>query len=279
MDDIYARFNLNPSKIAAWRQLLMLEQPTSPNSYRPPPDVLYNRAIPIFLHWRNQLVKSGWKTVPEDRLPAGLLFVLESPRGDASPLETIRGKIPSSSTESIEDVSTSLQRSQPPARFALPAELSAFLEYREQIQESLRDSVLFKPTLDDRDDLVLAPSGALNDIFHLLQLIVPGMFLLVHDALSFAPSARGGSHVRHRRSMQRKLPRDDHFDTTASPQILLHRTRRALPPAEWIVKHIDVLDGVFGKHLLHQLLNCARDVELTVWKTMHGPDGDPLDSG
>ena len=294
MEDVYARFNPNPTKIAAWRRLLMLEETTCPNSQPPPPDVLYSRAIPTFLHWKYRLLKSGWKAVPDDHLPTGLLFVVQGPPAYSSDT-TSNGASPSSSTESVE--STHLHTlAKGVSKFALPAELSAFLEYREDIQESLRDPGLFKPTAvvvdGDRDDLVLVAddgtaasneiAGVLNDMFHLLQLIVPGMFLLVHDALSFArqtPSApTHGSLKRHRRSMQRKMPLDS-VRSTDSPRILLNRTRRALPPAEWIMENMQVLDGIFGKHLLHELLSCARDVELTVWKTVHGPDADPLDSG
>lgn len=281
----------------------MLESRSSPiDSHRPPPDILYSRAIPTFLRWRDALIKCGWKAVPDDHLPVGLLFIVEGPRSHSSSsgpysTEDASGPSPFSSQDSIQHASTPDRFQQSThtkqrARFALPAELSAFLEYREEIQESLRNPLLFRPVLlDDRDDLILAAGasddetvGTLKDIFHLLQLIVPGMFLLVHDALSFAQPPLGvpthGSHGRHRRSIQRKMPvQEQLFDTTSSPQILLHRTRRALPPAEWITSNMDVLDGVFGKHLLHELLSCARDVELTVWRTVHGPDGDPLDSG
>jgi len=296
MDDIYARFNPNPTKIAAWNQLLMLGH-SSPNSSLPPPDVLYSRATPTFLHWRNILVKLGWRNIPENQLPTGLLFVVESPRvlgGDT--FASRKSLSPSSSSDSICESSgshSSTIRPTKATRLALPAELSAFLEYSEDIQESLRNPALFKPVLDSRNNLALATpdemdqrsAAVLKDIFYLLQLIVPGMFLLVHDSLSFSeqktPASSSAGRRSHRFSFPDNNSRDicDTIESRASPQILLCRTRRALPPAEWIISKLEGMESIFGKPLLHKLLSCARDVELTVWSTVNGPDGDPLDSG
>lgn len=270
------------------------------------PDVLYARAIPIFLQWRNNLVKLGWRSVPDHRLPTGLLFVVESHRHsthDAFPSGKALALSPSSSSDSICETMGSYQRMLRPTkvtRFALPADLSAFLEYGEDIQESLRNPLLFNPILDPRNNLVLTTpekldqlsAAAFTDIFHLLQLIVPGMFLLVHDSLSFseqkwsssllmAPSLTAGRQRNQRLSVPRVISPNlrDSLESRASPRIHLSRTRRALPPAEWMMSKTEALEGIFGKPFLHELINCAMDVELTVWSTVNGPDGDSLDYG
>lgn len=299
MDDIYARFNPNPTKIVAWSQFLMLYGSSSNSA----PDILYSRAIPTFLHWRDNLVKIGWRNVPDEQLPSGLLFVVESHRHSAriSPLVAgnAPGLSPSSSSDSVCETLNSQRTLRPTkvTRFALPADLSAFLEYEGDIQESLRNPLLFNPVLDSRNNLVLATSdeldqlsiAAFRDIFYLLQLIVPGMFLLVHDALSFSEQTRSPSllvpPLGSQRSQRLSAPGGispngcDSLESRASPRILLRRTRRALPPAEWMMGKTEVLEGIFRKPRLHELMNCARDVELTVWSTVNGPDGDPLDSG
>jgi hypothetical protein len=272
---------------------------SSPNSA---PDVLYSRAIPIFLHWRDNLVKIGWRNVPDEQLPSGLLFVVERNRHPVrGPLVTGKGPglSPSSSSDSVCETLNSQRTLRPTkvTRFALPADLSAFLEYEEDIQESLRNPLLFNPVLDSRNNLVLATPDELDqlsiatfrDMFYLLQLIVPGMFLLVHDALSFSQQTRStpllvppsGSQRNQRLSAPGAISPNgcDSLESRASPRILLRRTRRALPPAEWMMSKAEALESIFRKHRLHELLKCARDVELTVWSTVNGPDGDLLDSG
>ncbi|CCA71831.1 hypothetical protein PIIN_05766 [Serendipita indica DSM 11827] len=305
MDDLYARFNPNPNKIAAWGRLLMLSDDPSGGSSTassvPSPDELYTRAIPTLLQMKDDLVRLGWSEIPTQDVPEGLLFVVESPKPAAgnlcdepsvSPSEPSRLSSPfflSTSVQSRSSFFHDLPRSSDPVRFALPADLSGFLEFRREMEEALHNPELFRPILDHRGNLVLASSHDLDplnspplkNIFHLLQLIVPGMFLLVHDSLSFTrekslslriPDSRSGSQ---RQSRQGTL---DSMGSTRSTQVFLRRTRRALPPAEWISNRLEVLETIFGKHHLHNLIDCARDVELTVWRTVHGPE-DQMDTG
>ncbi|CAG8707417.1 13034_t:CDS:1, partial [Acaulospora colombiana] len=90
MDDIYARFNPNPFKIAAWNRLLMLGSSSTAvtakgdptpqqQQQKPTPDVLYDRAITVLLRLKEDLLRLGWSEVPQERLPPGLLFMIESP--------------------------------------------------------------------------------------------------------------------------------------------------------------------------------------------------------
>lgn len=262
----------------------------------PTPDVLYNRAIPTLVHLKNDLLQLGWQEVPKEQLPPGIRFMVESPAPlDVSPSSSSnadkRDSFFNSSTSSFErtqDSGSNLER----VIFALPSELSAFLEYRSDIQEIFHNPRLFKPVLNQFGHPVLTASDeldplsapALMDIFYLLQLIVPGMFLLVHDSLSFAqkPFSLNFPPSATRRSNQGSYLSTGNADSTASrdsTKLSFRRTRRALPPAEWIESRLELLEGIFGRQLLHDLLNCARDVELTLWITFHGPDGDELDAG
>ncbi|KAG9053112.1 hypothetical protein FS842_008676 [Serendipita sp. 407] len=370
MDDLYARFNPNPNKIAAWRRLLMLDQKCSLSpSYMPrhsspspvakpsekeacSPDVLYNRAIPTLLRYRDELVKGGWRLWPEDQLAQGLLFMVEYTGNDLPlrhtavdrhsyplldseelfPLESPVVSTPSSShssssLSSFSSGSSSVLHSEDESShassaqsilFGLPSDLSGFLEHREAIEDTMRNRRLFKPVLDTKGDIVLSTTfdaiprelgnrtddisqtlsrnQPLADIFYLLQLIVPGMFLLVQDSLSIVskgkplhiclepPGTAGSIHWEERtrpmgsndsfrgsRRSSRRTTKDSSIESRSTARVYLRRTRRALPPADWITSRTETMEKIFGKHLLQDLLNCARDVELTVWRTEHGP--------
>ena len=307
MDDLYARFNPNPNKIAAWARLLMLSDgPSSCSSAvlsTPSPDELYARAIPTLLQMKDDLLRLGWSQIPPQAVPVGLLFVVESPKPAAaagnlwdapqlSPSEPRRLSSPcfvSTSAESRSSFFHDLARScSDPVRFALPADLSGFLEFRQEMEEALHNPALFRPMLDHRGNLVLASSHEpdplnsppLKNIFHLLQLIVPGMFLLIHDSLTFNRETSLSLRIPESRSSGRQSRQGtlESMGSTGSTQVFLRRTRRALPPAEWISNRMEVFETIFGKHHLHDLVHCARDVELTVWRTVHGPE-DQMDSG
>ncbi|PVG04528.1 hypothetical protein CPB86DRAFT_809594 [Serendipita vermifera] len=356
MDDIYARFNPNPNKIAAWNRLLMLGSsstavtakgdPTPQQQQKPTPDVLYDRAITVLVELKEDLLRLGWSEIPKERLPPGLLFMIEGPldspassRGAiasrrATPPRSAAGapsRVPpftgrllptpaaspetqpgSSSTLAYSsyfdsDVTTSATEmgteetdssgftSSPRVTFCLPAELSAFLEFHQEIESALHDARLFTPILDRQNSLVLATGegvdrtlapAPLRDIFYLLQLIAPGMFLLVHDSLTFSTD-RGFSLAIPSPATQHNRPTHLNADSrensqassTKSVRVLLRRTRRALPPAEWMTSRTEMLESVLGRHLLHELLCCAQDVELTTWRTVHGPDEDEFETG
>lgn len=269
---------------------------TSPNAELLGPDVLYNRAIPILVDFKDDLVHLGWHDMPKEQLPPGILFMVERPtrRRDSSPSTSpfipdeeppfFNSKTPPS--DDRRSAADALER----VILVLPSDLSAFLEYGDEIQEIFHQ--VFKPALDDRGLPALMTSDGpdplaapcLNNIFHLLQLIVPGMFLLVHDSLSFSQkpfplSSPPTANQRREQSSDLSQGGQDSTASRESTKLSLRRTRRALPPAEWIEKKMTTLEQVFGKHLLHDLLDCARDVELTVWTTFHGPDGDQLETG
>jgi hypothetical protein len=290
MDEIYAHFNSCPIKIAAWSRLLMLGQ--SPHDF-PTPDVFYNRAIPTLIKLKDDLVHLGWLEAPRQHRPPGILFILESPaRGHSPSSSSPDGKESFFSSRASEGDKRAADEGKERVIFALPSELSAFLEYRPDIQKIFHDPRLFRPVLNQYGHPVLTASDeldslgapALRHIFYLLQLVVPGMFLLVHDSLSFSRKSFALSFPpSNNRSLNSRRDASqgggDSIASRGSNKLSFRRTRRALPPAEWIESRVGTLEGIFGKHLLHDLLNCARDVELTVWITFHGPDGDELDAG
>ncbi|KAG8806543.1 hypothetical protein FRC17_004938, partial [Serendipita sp. 399] len=318
------------------------------------PDVLYNRAIPTLLQYRDELVRLGWRPLPEEQLAArGLLFMVEF-TGNEKPLRhpavdrhsyplledeeifapgsslvsTPSTSLSASSLSSCSSGSSSLLHSEDefshassdqPLLFGLPSDLSGFLEHREAIEDAMRNRKLFAPTLDRKGDIVLSAtledselvlgngtdtrrksSQPLIDIFYLLQLIVPGMFLLVHDTLSIVskgkplslsldlPGTNGPIDLEDQTGLMGKenlsqerphlsghATKDSSIESRSTTCVYLRRTRRALPPADWISSRTEKFEGIFGKHLLHDLLSCASDVELTVWKTVHGPPGEP----
>jgi hypothetical protein len=259
----------------------------------PTPDVFYNRAIPTLTTLKDDLVHLGWLEVPRDQLPPGILFMVENTGQCQEPSSSRPDGMGSFfNSRTLEKDKEAADEGKERIVFALPSELSAFLEYRSDIQEIFHDPRLFRPVLNQYGHPMLTASDELDSlgaptfrhIFYLLQLVVPGMFLLVHDslsfqrksfALSFPPSNNRGPTSR------RNTPQGggDSVASRGSSKLSFRRTRRALPPAEWIESRIETLEGIFGRHLLHDLLNCARDVEFTVWITFHGPDGDELDAG
>lgn len=256
----------------------------------PTPDVFYNRAIPTLTKLKEDLVHLGWFEVPRDQLPPGILFMIENPAQRHAPSSSSTdGKGSFFDSRTLEKHKKAADERKERVIFALPSELSAFLEYRSDIQEIFHDPRLFRPVLNQYGHPVLTASDeldslgapALRHIFYLLQLVVPGMFLLVHDSLSFQRKSFALSFPpsNNRSPNSRKDTPQDSFASRGSSKLSFRRIRRALPPAEWIESRIETLEGIFGKHLLHDLLNCARDVELTVWITFHGPDGDELDTG
>lgn len=296
MDDLYARLNPNPLKIAAWRQHLILGSfDQQPKRDHATPDVLYSRAIPMLLDLKNDLLKLGWQEVPKAKLPPGLLFYLQSPGSNSRPSTARSSHARDPMPSFFETKFGHLAMSPCTERvvFPLPAELSAFLEYHEQFEQVLHNSQLFRPTMGDRGHLLLTTStephllatSPLRDIFYLLQLLVPGMFLLVHDSISFSheksfsltitnKGARGGTKAG-------ESPRDtlNGYHSRDGNKVVLRRKRRALPPAEWIKERYDDLEDIFGVYLLRERLSCAQDVELTVWETIHGSSGDRLETG
>ena len=217
------------------------------------------------------------------------------------------------------------------AVLALPAELSAFIEYRAQLEDIFQDPLLFYPYLDRKQELVLEPfddatpthdhdlsaaASTLTDIFYLLQLLIPGMLLIVHDTLTFVnkpntatPSERHDrrSHSQHARSttlFQMSLGNDTPAPSPKefaapfrngsgnhgngggggggggnTPRVTLTRTRRGVPPAQWILNNAPLLDEIFGRAYLRAFHECAEDRSRANWKTVYAASGKRLELG
>ena len=226
------------------------------------------------------------------------------------------------------------------AVLALPAELSAFIEYRTQLEDIFQDPLLFYPYLDRKQELVLeafddatpthdhdlsAAASTLTDIFYLLQLLIPGMLLVVHDTLTFVnkfnvavPSERNTfngqsqSHHGHGRSTtlfeislgnDTPSPSPKEFSTptgTASrsgggagagtsggssggsgnlSRVILTRTRRGVPPAQWILNNALLLEEIFGRACLRAFHDCAGDPSRANWTTVYAAHGKRLELG
>jgi hypothetical protein len=292
MEDSYARLNPNPLKIAAWRQHLILSSSDQhPKGHDATPDVLYNRAIPMLLDLKNDLLKLGWQEVPKAQLPPGLLFTLQSPGSNSRPSTSSsrRSQDPEPSFFDTKLGRLTMTPYTDPVVFPLPAELSAFLEYHEQFEQVLHNSQLFRLKAGDRGHLSLITSNEphllatspLRDIFYLLQLLVPGMFLLVHDSLSFSQEKPFSLAITNKGARGGESPREtlNGNDSRDGNKVVLLRKRRALPPAEWIKERYEALEAIFGVYLLRERLSCAQDVELTIWETIHGSSGDRLETG
>jgi len=226
------------------------------------------------------------------------------------------------------------------AVLALPAELSAFIEYRAQLEDIFQDPLLFYPYLDRKQELVLeafddatptthdhdlsAAASTLTDIFYLLQLLIPGMLLIVHDTLTFvnkfnvavpSPSERNGfsthgqSQNYHGRSTtlfeislgnDTPAPSPKEFTAptrTASrnggggggssssggggnlSRVMLTRTRRGVPPAQWILNNAQLLEEIFGRACLRAFHDCAEDRSRANWTTVYAAHGKRLEPG
>jgi hypothetical protein len=226
------------------------------------------------------------------------------------------------------------------AVLALPAELSAFIEYRSQLEDIFQDPLLFYPYLDRKQELVLeafddatptthghdqghdtsAAASTLTDIFYLLQLLIPGMLLIVHDTLTFVnkynntpvPSERNGfthhngqSQSYHGRSTtlfeislgnDTPSPSPKEFAPptgTASrngssgsgggggtlSRVMLTRTRRGVPPAQWILNNALLLEEIFGRACLRAFHDCAEDRSRANWTTVYAAHGKRLELG
>jgi len=227
------------------------------------------------------------------------------------------------------------------AVLALPAELSAFIEYRTQLEDIFQDPLLFYPYLDRKHELVLEPfddatpthdhdlsaaASTLTDIFYLLQLLIPGMLLIVHDTLIFVNkfnmavplvSDRNGLHINgqsqnhHGRSTTlfemslgndtpAPLPKEFAAPTSAAPRnginggggggssgssgsgssgsrnlsrVVLTRTRRGVPPAQWILNNAPLLEEIFGRACLRAFHECAEDRSRANWTTVYAANG------
>ena len=233
----------------------------------------------------------------------------------------------------------------PPAALALPAELSAFIEYRTQLEDIFQDRLLFCPYLHPIHHLVLeafdhhpsAAASTLTDIFYLLQLLIPGMLLIVHDTLTFVhnsnpsvssernpfancqpqpsskpkPKSQFQSQSQHGRAMtlfeislgnatpvpspsaQFTAPtsatpprnRDAHSTAGANgssggiSRVVLTRTRRGVPPAQWIRNNAPLLEDIFGRACLRAFHECAEDPARANWTTVYAAPGKPLELG
>ena len=215
------------------------------------------------------------------------------------------------------------------AVLALPAELSAFIEYRTQLEDIFQDPLLFYPYLDRKQELVLeafddatpthdhdlsAAASTLTDIFYLLQLLIPGMLLIVHDTLTFVnkfnmamPSERNlnrsqSQHARSTTLFEMSLgndtpaPSPKEFATPTSspfrsgsgyghggggnpPRVKLTRTRRGVPPAQWILNNAPLLEEIFGRAYLRAFHECAEDRSRANWTTVYAANGKRLELG
>ena len=220
------------------------------------------------------------------------------------------------------------------AVLALPAELSAFIEYRTQLEDIFQDPLLFYPYLDRKQELVLeafddatpthdhdlsAAASTLTDIFYLLQLLIPGMLLIVHDTLTFVnkfnvtmPSERNGHSNGHSQSHHGRsttlfemslgddTPAPSPMEVTAPPgsvsrsgsvgrnnsggsgnpaRVMLTRTRRGVPPAQWILNNAPLLEGIFGRQYLRAFHECAEDRSRANWSTVYAANGKRLELG
>ncbi len=221
------------------------------------------------------------------------------------------------------------------AVLALPAELSAFIEYRTQLEDIFQDPLLFYPYLDRKHELVLeafddatpthdhdlsVAASTLTDIFYLLQLLIPGMLLIVHDTLTFVnkfniavPLERNGLHTigqsqnYHGRSATLSernpapLPKELGAPTTTTStasrngsgggggsssggggnlsRVMLTRTRRGVPPAQWILNNALLLEEIFGRACLRAFHDCAEDRSRANWTTVYAAHGKRLEIG
>jgi hypothetical protein len=220
------------------------------------------------------------------------------------------------------------------AVLALPAELSAFIEYRTQLEDIFQDPLLFYPYLDRKQELVLeafddatpthdhdlsAAASTLTDIFYLLQLLIPGMLLIVHDTLTFVtkfnmavPSERNGlsnngqPQNHHGRSMtlfeislgnDTPAPSPKEFAAPTSvasrngsgggsgggggtlSRVILTRTRRGVPPAQWILNNAPLLEEIFGRACLRAFHECADNRSRANWTTVYAANGKRLELG
>ena len=224
------------------------------------------------------------------------------------------------------------------AVLALPAELSAFIEYRTQLEDIFQDPLLFYPYLDRKHELVLEPfddatpthdhdlsvaASTLTDIFYLLQLLIPGMLLIVHDTLTFVnkfniavPLERNGLHhigqSQHYHGRSATLfemnlgndtptpsPKEFRVPTTTTTnaasrhgsggsssggggnlsRVMLTRTRRGVPPAQWILNNASLLEEIFGRACLRAFHDCAEDRSRANWTTVYAAHGKRLELG
>lgn len=347
MEDTYIRFEPNPLKMQAWKERLRLglDRPSRRNGGRTTdplaslsPGELYARAIPIFVEWKERLIESRvWREAETSaELPPGMLFVLETTNNSSlSPVTRSKKEVSADSASSYLTASDGQSyrggAGGEGAVLALPAELSAFIEYRTQLEEILQDPLLFYPYLDRKQELVLeafdeeTPSSdagpdfsnpcasTLTDIFYLLQLLIPGILLIVHDSLTFG-SAREPFHLgrppliranaHHARGITTggvalgmmengDSPMPSPADYTApiaaasardrtganAPEAILSRTRRGVPPAKWIRQHMTLLEGIFGVETTRAFRQAAEDQKRSLWTTVYAADGRRLDVG
>ena len=222
---VYIRFEPNPRQIVAWRARL-LDRQADHND--PNPAEHYARAVPVL---KSCFVRSTLQRAVYEDLPPGILCMFVGVAPDRLAL-------------------------------ALPAELSEFSndEHRTLFEGIFQDPLLFRPYLHWQHGLVLEVtddlSAAATNIFYLLQLLVPGMLLIVHDTFAFVNMAyhyhgTGGGHG----------------GGTLPQAVLTRRTRRAMPPAQWIQNNAPVLENIFGQEYVQAFRECAVHRSHADWTT------------
>ena len=202
-------FNHNSRQIIAWRARL-LDRPANGND--PDPGDHYARALPVL---KALLADSApWHEVSA---PPGMSFKF-------------------------------VGVTRYPPELALPAHTSGFTYGHRNLFELkclFGNPSLFRPYLDRQHGLILEVlNPAARDIFYHLQLLFPGMLLILHDTPIFS------NH----------------------PNKNLTRTRRGVPPVEWILANHLALKHIFGQAYLHAFLRGAEDPSRAHWTTVCTPD-------
>ena len=138
----------------------------------------------------------------------------------------------------------------------------------ELFEDISQNRLLFRPYLDRKQGLTLkvfddaTPAhdhddhrAARADIFYLLQLLIPGMLLIVHDtpnSVHMANHGNGGGHGGG------SLPQED-----------FTRAQRSVPPAPWILDNARVLQNIFGRGCFRAFRECAVNRSNANWTTVY----------
>ena len=211
----YVRFEPNPRIIIAWRAHLLGRHA---NDNDPNPGDHYARAL---LAFQALLVNPAlWR---EDRTSPGMFkFVGVTPDH----------------------------------KLAFPEELSEFSndEHWAMFKGIFENLLLFRPYLHPEQGLILEVTDDLSataaNIFYLLQLLVPGMLLIVHEIFIFVNMAYHGNG-----------------SSTLPQEVRIRRIHRAMPPAQWILNNAQVLGNIFGQEYVQAFRECAVNRSHGDWTT------------
>ncbi|KAG7091223.1 hypothetical protein E1B28_010274 [Marasmius oreades] len=222
IDDLEVRFNPSPNDLNAWAKRIRLEKPDEHELQR-----MYARARRFLIDKRDDLISHhGWVSSSEGRNDGNMLFVLEK------------------DVCSSYDVGFGFPTIRDALRLELPVRIADMLDTWEVDKwgKMFSDTNIFHPgtscCFKDRP-------ASLSDIFHFIQILVPGLLVVV-----------------------------DRKDKGGDGEAIVYRV---LPDDKWMYQNKSFLSMVLGTARFTRLLEAAEDFRQDVYDCRHY-DSDRSDS-